>query len=93
MTCYRDVVGGQTTPRQGQSRESSRGREPHRVEIEKSSKTAPPTAKELTDEEMEKKTKTILDEYLHLQDIKVTLYNIENFIRLFEYRMNFLSDL
>lgn len=68
-----DVGGSQTTQRQGQSRESSRGREPHRVEIEKSSKPAQPTAKELTDKEIEKKTKTILDEYLHLQDIKVTL--------------------
>ncbi|XP_065935828.1 eukaryotic translation initiation factor 4 gamma 3 isoform X4 [Magallana gigas] len=77
LAAVRDVVGGQTTPRQGQSRESSRGREPHRVEIEKSSKTAPPTAKELTDEEMEKKTKTILDEYLHLQDIKEAILCVE----------------
>nr|XP_034299262.1 eukaryotic translation initiation factor 4 gamma 3 isoform X2 [Crassostrea gigas] len=72
-----DVVGNQTTPSQGQSRESSRWRELHRVEIEKSSKTAPPTAKELTDEEMEKKTKTILDEYLHLHDIKEAILCVE----------------
>ena len=65
------MVGGQTTPSQGQSRESSRGREPHRVDIEKSSKPAPPAAKELTEEEIEKKTKTILDEYLHVHDLKV----------------------
>uniref|UniRef100_A0A8W8KBA4 Eukaryotic translation initiation factor 4 gamma 3 n=2 Tax=Magallana gigas TaxID=29159 RepID=A0A8W8KBA4_MAGGI len=77
LAAVRDVVGGKTKPRQGQSRETSRGREPHRVEIEKSSKTAPPTAKELTDEEMEKKTKTILDEYLHLQDIKEAILCVE----------------
>jgi hypothetical protein len=39
--------------------------------VEKISKPAPPVAKELTEEEMEKKTKAILDEYLHVQDIKV----------------------
>ena len=65
------MVGGQTTPRQGQSRESSRGREAYGVDIEKSSKPAPPAAKELTEEEIEKKTKTILDEYLHVHDMKV----------------------
>ena len=68
---WRDVVDGQTTPRQGQSRESSRGREPYGVDIKKSSKPAPPAAKELTEEEIEKKTKTILDEYLHVHDMKV----------------------
>lgn len=65
------MVGGQTTPRQGHSRESSRGREPRKIEVEKISKPAPPVAKELTEEEMVKKTKAILDEYLHVQDIKV----------------------
>ena len=65
------MVGGQTTQRQGQSRESSRGREPYGVDIKKSSKPAPPAAKELTEEEIEKKTKTILDEYLHVHDMKV----------------------
>lgn len=41
------------------------------MDIEKSSKPAPPAAKELTEEEIEKKTKTILDEYLHVHDMKV----------------------
>ena len=65
------MVGGKITPRQGQSRESSRGREAYGVDIKKSSKPAPPVAKELTEEEIEKKTKTILDEYLHVHDMRV----------------------
>ncbi|XP_078338114.1 eukaryotic translation initiation factor 4 gamma 1-like isoform X6 [Crassostrea virginica] len=77
LAAVRDVVGGQTTPRQGQSRESSRGREPHRMDIEKSSKPAPPAAKELTEEEIEKKTKTILDEYLHVHDMKEAILCVE----------------
>ncbi|XP_056018647.1 eukaryotic translation initiation factor 4 gamma 3-like isoform X6 [Ostrea edulis] len=77
LAAVRDVVGGQTTPRQGHSRESSRGREPRKIEVEKISKPAPPVAKELTEEEMVKKTKAILDEYLHVQDIKEAILCVE----------------
>ncbi|XP_062567019.1 eukaryotic translation initiation factor 4 gamma 1-like isoform X2 [Saccostrea cucullata] len=77
LAAVRDVVGGQTTPRQGQSRESSRGREPRRPDVEKTSKPAPPVTKELTEQEMEKKTKAILDEYLHVQDIKEAMLCVE----------------
>ena len=34
---------------------------------------AAPAIKDLTADEMEKKTKSILDEFLHIQDLKVSL--------------------
>ena len=49
-------------------RERSRGREP---EKERPSPVATPPQPELPKEEIDKKTKAILDEYLHIQDIKV----------------------
>lgn len=48
------------------------------VDNKKSCKPVSPTAKELTEKEMETKTKNILDEYLHFQDTKVTLNTIEH---------------
>lgn len=48
------------------------------VDNKKSSIPVSPTAKELTEKEMETKTRTILDEYLHFQDTKVTLNTIEH---------------
>jgi len=58
-------MGNRTpTGSRNQSRDSSRNREtPPEPEVKAS--------KELSDEEMEKKTKAIMDEYLHLQDLKV----------------------
>lgn len=48
------------------------------VDNKKSSKPVSPTSNELTEKEMETKTRTILDEYLHFQDTKVTLNTIEH---------------
>lgn len=48
------------------------------VDNKKSCKPVSPTAEELTEKEMETKTKNILDEYLHFQDTKVTLNTIEH---------------
>lgn len=48
------------------------------VDNKKSSKPVSPTANELTEKEMETKTRTILVEYLHFQDTKVTLNTIEH---------------
>ena len=69
-------MGGQTTPREGQSRENSRGRGDLHEEKKEADRAAmpPPAApatKEISEDEMEKKTTAILDEYLHIQDKKV----------------------
>eukprot|EP00105_Crassostrea_gigas_P009880 XP_011424983.1 PREDICTED: eukaryotic translation initiation factor 4 gamma 1-like [Crassostrea gigas] len=47
------------------------------VDNKKSCKPVSPTAKELTEKEMETKTKTILDEYLHFQDTKEAILCVE----------------
>ena len=74
-------------PSRNQSRENSRTREQERREPERREREqekppaappAPPSAKELSFDEMEKKTKSILDEYLHIQDHKVNYSPIEN---------------
>lgn len=67
---YRSIAGGQTTPREGPSRESSRGREP-RESSSKELEVAAPQSREISEDDMIKKTHAILDEYLHIQDIKV----------------------
>lgn len=64
---FRTIAGGQTTPKEGPSREGSRNREK-----ESGDKVSAAPAKQLTVEEMEKKTISILDEFLHIQDIKVS---------------------
>lgn len=60
LICYRDQI-----------RERRRGRKLNKLEVQNNSKSSLSTAKELTEEEMEKETKIILNEYLQLQDIKV----------------------
>ncbi|XP_064599552.1 eukaryotic translation initiation factor 4 gamma 1-like isoform X2 [Liolophura sinensis] len=57
--------GRNTPPSREDSRENSRSREPRREEKPVS---APPP--DMSDEEVEKKTKAIMDEYLHIQDSK-----------------------
>ena len=52
-------------------RDSSRGRDLNRRPEEKMPPPPAPQAKELSAEEMERKTKAILDEYLHILDVKV----------------------
>lgn len=59
--------GRNTPPSRGESRENSRSREPRRED--KPAAAAPPP--DMSDEEVEKKTKAIMDEYLHIQDSKV----------------------
>lgn len=60
LICYRDQI-----------RERRRERKLNKLEVQNNSKSSLSTAKELTEEEMEKETKIILNEYLQLQDIKV----------------------
>lgn len=68
----RAIAGGQTTPKEGPSREGSRNREK-----ESGDKVSAAPAKQLTVEEMEKKTISILDEFLHIQDIKEAILCVE----------------
>ncbi|KAK3105045.1 hypothetical protein FSP39_015996 [Pinctada imbricata] len=74
LAAVRDIATGQGAPRQGLSRDSSR--ESRRPEREPE-KVAPPAVKQLTTDEMEKKTKSIMDEYLHLQDVKEAVLCVE----------------
>lgn len=67
----RDVFDEQNAPNQGQFRETNRGFEPYKVDIDKSKTCTPSVERELTEKEMEKKTKDILEDYLHLQDMVV----------------------
>ncbi len=74
-TCWhcRNIAGpgGKRTPSGSReaSRESSRNRQQSR---ERPVEPSPPAATaELTEAEMEKKTKAIMEEYLHIQDTKV----------------------
>lgn len=60
LICYRDQI-----------RERRRERKLNKLEVQNNSKSSLSTAKELTEEDMEKETKIILNEYLQLQDIKV----------------------
>lgn len=60
LICYRDQI-----------RERRREHKLNKLEAQNNSKSSLSTAKELTEEEMEKETKIILTEYLHLQNIKV----------------------
>ena len=55
-----------------QSRESSRGREESREARKSAAQPTPTTVvpKELSEEQMERKTKSTMDEYLHLHDLK-----------------------
>lgn len=64
----RTVIGtsGRTTPSEARSRDSSATRE---REVEKP--PAPAASTGLSEEDMEKKTKSIIDEFLHLKDKKV----------------------
>ena len=63
--------------RSGGSQEGSRSRE-NREELEPIEPTREPekvqkkVVQELSEEEMERKTKAIIDEFLHLQDMKVS---------------------
>ena len=66
MPC-RDIASGQA--RQTASRDSSR--ESRKPEPEKPAPS--PAAKQLSQDEIEKKTKAIMDEYLHVHDIKVII--------------------
>ena len=52
-------------------RETSRGFEPYTVDIDKSKTCTTSVDRELTEKEMENKTKDILEDYLHLQDMVV----------------------
>ena len=77
LAAVRSIAGGQTTPREGPSRESSRGREPRDGSFKEPEKPAPAAVIQLTEDEMIKKTHAILDEYLHLQDIKEAITCVE----------------
>lgn len=68
----RTIAGGQTTPKEGPSREGSRNREK-----ESGDKVSAAPAKQLSVEEMEKKTISILDEFLHIQDKKEAILCVE----------------
>ncbi|XP_069119256.1 LOW QUALITY PROTEIN: eukaryotic translation initiation factor 4 gamma 3-like [Argopecten irradians] len=79
LAAARSIIGGQTTPKEGPSRESSRSRE---VREEKKEPVAPPAApaapaKEMSQEEMEKKTLSIVDEFLHIQDVNEAIMCVE----------------
>ena len=65
-------------------RERSRGREQER---ERPSPT-PATVPELSKEEIDKKTKAILDEYLHIQDMRV-IVSFFFFFSFLEYEKSF----
>ena len=78
--------GGRTTPSGSRdtSRDSSRNRQQSRERPGEFKEPAPPAIpKELTEAEVEKKTKAIMEEYLHIQDMKVKqssiLHNSWNF--------------
>nr|XP_034299256.1 eukaryotic translation initiation factor 4 gamma 3 isoform X3 [Crassostrea gigas] len=60
-----------------QIRERRRERKLNKLEVQNNSKSSLSTAKELTEEEMEKETKIILNEYLQLQDIKEAVFDIK----------------
>ncbi len=69
--------GGRRTPSGSRdaSRDSSRNRRTDSRERSQAEfkEPAPPPAKELTEPEMEKKAKAIMEEYLHLQDMNVRI--------------------
>ncbi|XP_052716566.1 eukaryotic translation initiation factor 4 gamma 3-like isoform X1 [Crassostrea angulata] len=60
-----------------QIRERRRERKLNKLEVQNNSKSSLSTAKELTEEDMEKETKIILNEYLQLQDIKEAIFDIK----------------
>eukprot|EP00105_Crassostrea_gigas_P013648 XP_011430027.1 PREDICTED: eukaryotic translation initiation factor 4 gamma 3 isoform X5 [Crassostrea gigas] len=60
-----------------QIRERRRERKLNELEVQNNSKSSLSTAKELTEEDMEKETKIILNEYLQLQDIKEAIFDIK----------------
>lgn len=66
-----DCRDEQTAPNQGRFRETSRGFEPYKVDIDKNKTSTTSVDRELTKKEMEEKTKEILEEYLHFQDMVV----------------------
>ena len=74
--------GGRRTPSGSReaSRDSSRNRQPSRERPGEFREPAPPppVAKELTESEVEKKTKAIMEEYLHIQDMKVQFLCLSN---------------
>ncbi|XP_052081892.1 eukaryotic translation initiation factor 4 gamma 1-like isoform X1 [Mytilus californianus] len=76
LAAARSIAGGQTTPREGPSRESSRGREPRESSLKEPEKPVEASV-QLTEAEMVKKAHAILDEYLHLQDMKEALICVE----------------
>ncbi|XP_076087139.1 eukaryotic translation initiation factor 4 gamma 3-like isoform X1 [Mytilus galloprovincialis] len=76
LAAARSIAGGQTTPREGPSRESSRGREPRESSLKEPEKPVEASV-DLTEADMVKKAKAILDEYLHLQDMKEALICVE----------------
>ena len=66
--------GGRRTPSGSReaSRDSSRNRQTSRERPGEFREPAPPpVSKELTEADVEKKTKAIMEEYLHIQDMKV----------------------
>ncbi|XP_067659282.1 eukaryotic translation initiation factor 4 gamma 1-like [Haliotis asinina] len=68
----RSIVSGRATPPSGNtSREGSRTRSSQEVE------RPAPSLKELSEEEMEKKTYSIVDEYLHIQDRKEAIQCVQ----------------
>jgi hypothetical protein len=75
---FRTVIVGNRTPSiEGRGRDSSRDQEAAK-------RAAAPAVKEMSEAEMEKKAKSILDEFLHLNDIKVSvtyLVHCVSFIR------------
>ncbi|XP_071091109.1 eukaryotic translation initiation factor 4 gamma 3-like isoform X2 [Haliotis cracherodii] len=68
----RSIVSGRATPpSRNASREGSRTRSSQEVE------RPAPSMKELTEDEMEKKTYSIVDEYLHMQDRKEAIQCVQ----------------
>ncbi len=67
------IGGGRGTPTgsRNHSRDSSRNRDAPR----EPEKPAPPPSKDLSEADIEKKTKAIIDEYLHLNDQTVSSAN------------------
>jgi translation initiation factor 4G len=88
LSAVRSLVGGtapgQRTPTgsRNQSRDSSRSRDVDRDAEAMPPPSVPPpssgqTAKGLTDQEMEKKTIAVMDEYLHINDLKEAILCIK----------------
>ncbi|XP_060075672.1 eukaryotic translation initiation factor 4 gamma 3-like isoform X2 [Ylistrum balloti] len=77
LAAARSIIGGQTTPKEGPSRENSRSREVREEKKEPAPVATPTPAKELSQEDMEKKTISILDEFLHIQDMNEAVTCVE----------------